>query len=193
LSDADLLSLSDTDVRVTLDLPGNRITGFGLAGIARSHILFLNLERNPLNDKGFQSMPRMPSIESLNVNGARLTDKGIPALEKLPALKDLSLSCPGVGDAGIAALKCCPGLVFLGLERTRVTDCGLLSLKSLGRLRDVGLTGSCVTAQGMRQFRNSMPSMIREPAEDDPDYDASHADWVKRTEELLQAIPVPTK
>ena len=51
----------------------------------------LNLNRNPISEKGLAFLPALTKLEYLNLYGTQVSEAGLPLLTELPALKKLYL------------------------------------------------------------------------------------------------------
>ncbi len=118
---------------------------------ALQNLQYLNLSMSKLSEEDFKSLPRLPKLEVLRLEGVA-TDAILEHLAslKLPKLKKVNLahSVLAVTDRGVSALCTQYDLTFLSLFRVRSISAD--SVEVLGsekqmRLLDVGLSGVCPT------------------------------------------------
>lgn len=95
----------------------------------------------------------------LNLSRTEITDRGLARLAKYPQLRRLNLSRTKVGDAGLQHLASLERLEYLNLYDTQVTDAGLRHLRGLANLRKLYLWQSKVTGAGAAQLREALPGV----------------------------------
>ncbi len=77
---------------VWLQLENCQLEDADLPALASLTSLFkLNLNRNPISEKGLSFLPALTKLEYLNLYGTQVSEAGLPLLTSLPALKKLYL------------------------------------------------------------------------------------------------------
>lgn len=160
LSDTGLVTiLRATPALTTLALPhASRLTGSAIEQLPSlvprlAHMSLANCRGVGMEELK-AALPKLPKLQSLNLDGMQLVDDEVlAAAAAAPGLQDLSICYTQVTDAGLAALVlACPGLQGLRLDECmRVTDAGLkavtegchdlrvLSTRRCHRLTDEGI------------------------------------------------------
>jgi hypothetical protein len=128
-----------------LRLNGSRVTGPGLAHLkGMTRLKNLGLMRTPLLD--LSSLPPLPGLQLLFLDGTQVEDSHLASLAKLPALETLGLNQTGITDAGLANLQGVKGsLKRLALSRTKVSDAAAPALLELENLTSLLLNDTKVT------------------------------------------------
>lgn len=75
----------------------------------------LDLECNPVGDRGACVLARMRRLKSLEIAGSGITDVGLSKIVTLPLLERLDLWNTGVTDIGLRALSSARKLTYLSL------------------------------------------------------------------------------
>lgn len=65
----------------------------------------LDLRGNDLTTRGLESVPPLPKLKVLRVDGLGITDEVAEVIERFPALTSLQMQGTSVTDAGIEAIK----------------------------------------------------------------------------------------
>lgn len=104
---------------VWLQLENCQLEDVDLQALAPLTSLFkLNLNRNPITEKGFSFLQQLTKLEYLNLYGTQVTEAGLPLLTSLPALKKLYLWETKVDQAKIDSSGIPPKLeLVLALEK----------------------------------------------------------------------------
>ncbi|MBL7769786.1 MAG: hypothetical protein JNK20_12460 [Flavipsychrobacter sp.] len=103
---------------VWLQLENCQLEDADLQALAPLTSLFkLNLNRNPITEKGCSFLPQLTKLEYLNLYGTQVTEAGLPLLTSLPSLKKLYLWETKVDQAKIDSSGIPPKLeLVLALE-----------------------------------------------------------------------------
>lgn len=113
-----------------------------------------------ITDAGLEIIAQSPSIESLNLAGAKISDLGIAKLAKLERLRELNLNATPITSKGLAALAALPHLEKLYLWKTAKLDASaaepLLRFKSL-RWIDLKDSGAAGIAASLRKANIASP------------------------------------
>lgn len=86
------------------------------------HILWLDLARTQVSDKGLQSLQSMQNLTRLHLENTKVTDAGLDHIKGLSNLEYLNLYGTGITDAGVAKLASNKNLKKLFLWQTKATD-----------------------------------------------------------------------
>lgn len=92
-------------------------------------LLWLNLARTGVTDKGIQSLGKLNMLTRLHLENTSITDSASAHLSKLKGLEYLNLYGTGVSDASIGNLSKLSKLSKVFLWQTKVTQKGADSLK----------------------------------------------------------------
>ena len=98
------------------------------------------------------------AITFLWLGNSDVTDSGIASLPALPNLKCLCLNGTRITDDSLTCLRRYPKLMFLRLDDTSITDVGLRSLYHLTHLRSVCLHGTNKVVKGHIELRERFPN-----------------------------------
>jgi thioredoxin 1 len=139
--DGDLRPLASRRRMRSLLIASEDFTGAGLRSLAGATELETLLLSCPALDDGFRSLPVLPALRMLSVQGAeQLGDLGIAPVARLTGLTSLDLCAHRVTDAGLAdVLASLPDLAGLTLCIPDVTDASLGAIGALNRLRSLAL------------------------------------------------------
>ncbi len=139
-----------------IDLPDCRLTDFDLEGLSKfTELKSLNLQRNPVTDKGFAPISKLSSLEIVLLNDTRVGDPVLRQTLCLPNLKKLDLSRTNVTDAGFSSLGPQPAMTVLSFNGCAITDQGLGEFDDVHfpMLTSLNLSDSRVTSDGISRLR----------------------------------------
>lgn len=92
-------------------------------------LLWLNLARTGVTDKGIESLGKLTMLTRLHLENTSVTDAATPHLAKLKELEYLNLYGTGVSDASVGNLTKLRKLSKVFLWQTKFTDKGAETLK----------------------------------------------------------------
>lgn len=139
-----------------IELPNCQLTDFDLEGLSKfTELKHLNLQRNPVTEKGLTPLSKLLSLEVVLLNDTRV---GGPVLDQslsLPKLNTLDVSRTNVTDAGLRSLRPQPTLIGLALKGCAITDRGLDEFDDVHfpNLRSLNVAETQVTADAISRLR----------------------------------------
>lgn len=95
---------------------------------AADQILWMDLARTQVTDKGLVSLVPMKNLTRLHLENTKVTDAGLAHLAGLTNLEYINLYGTQVTDAGLATLAKLPKLQKLFVWQSKVTDKGVAAL-----------------------------------------------------------------
>lgn len=124
----------------------SRAQGFADAQLATvvelaALIAELNLARTGVTDQGMKTLPRMPELLTVRLDGTQVGDMGLEVLlRNAPNLQALNLVGTSVSDSTAKRIAALPKLARVYLWRTAVTPEGIAAIKQAhpGALVDAG-------------------------------------------------------
>ena len=133
-SGANLMAIAQntTDLRFTALNVGSKFSDNHLKQLepVGKHILWLDLAKTSVTDRGLASLAKMPNLTKLYLeNNTKITDAGLDQVKGLSNLEYLNLYGTGITDAGIAKLASNKKLNRLYLWQTKATEAGVAKLK----------------------------------------------------------------
>jgi Leucine-rich repeat (LRR) protein len=117
----------------------------------------LDLSGSAADDDDLKSLTGLP-CRRLVLDGAPVRGPGLVHLKHLPRLTDLRLGCPALSFLGVSYAGQLKGLRQLSLAGSGATDASLRDLHGLAALRELDLTGTKVTAEGVAELRQALPT-----------------------------------
>lgn len=108
-------SLGDDDLSLLLPL--------------KEQLLWLNLGRTKITDKGLITISQLSKLTQLNLEHTAVSDAGMQPLKQLSSLTILNLVGTGVGDDGISSVATVKSLSRVFVYKSKVTKEGVLALK----------------------------------------------------------------
>ena len=139
-----------------IELPDCHLTDFDLKGLSKfTELKSLNLQRNPVTDKGLGLLSELSSLEIILLNDTRVGDLVLEQTLSLPKLNTLDLSRPNVTDAGLRSLRPQPTLLGLTFKGCAITDRGLDEFDDahFPNLRSLNVSETQVTADAVSRLR----------------------------------------
>lgn len=127
-----------------------------------SHYLSVNFvnARSLGNDDLSLLLPLKEQLLWLNLARTKITDKGLVTISQLPNLTQLNLEYTGVSDAGMKPLKQLSSLTVLNLVGTEVGDDGISSLAAVKSLNKIFVYKSKVTKEGVLALKQNAPALV---------------------------------
>ena len=116
--------------------------------IAHLRILAVNATKS-LTDRGLQYVPKLQSLERLDICNTAVTDAGMKYIAQLPNLKELSMDEDDISDEGFKEIGKLHQLRSLVLSGPRITDKGVETLHELRNLRFICLAKTHITDKSM--------------------------------------------
>lgn len=112
-----------------------------LAGLPKLKVV--HVSNGAIGDEALAVFARLPSIESLGLQGNNFSDAGLKHLAGMKRLKSLwiGMSKQTITDAGVQHLAGLENLERLDLQYARLTSAGISALKDLKRLNTLYLDG----------------------------------------------------
>ena len=95
----------------------------------------------------------------LNLSRTKVTDRGLERLAKYPQLRRLNLARTSTDDGALRHVAGLEHLEYLNLYGTAVTDAGLAQLRGLAKLRKLYLWQSKVTEDGAARLAEALPEV----------------------------------
>ncbi|PTB92229.1 hypothetical protein C9974_13240 [Marinobacter sp. B9-2] len=92
--------------------------------------VFLNLENSGVSDFGIASLPEMPALRCIDLDGTRVTDAAMERLATFKSLEEIWLESTVVSDSGLGFLQSLKGLKFIS-----VLDCEHISNEAISSLQ----------------------------------------------------------
>lgn len=92
------------------------------------HILWLNLARTQVTDKGLAGLQSMKNLTRLHLENTKISDAALDHIKTLPKLEYLNLYGTEISDAGIAKLASNENLKKLFLWQTKASEKGVAAL-----------------------------------------------------------------
>lgn len=86
-----------------------------------SHLNYLQLESNPIDDTGVAQIVKLRRLRTLNLSHTAITDAAVETLAKLRSLRDLNISYTDITDQAIDSLARCKRLERLNIESTQLS------------------------------------------------------------------------
>jgi Leucine-rich repeat (LRR) protein len=108
---------------VELKAPG-RVTGAGLAALARCEHLEDVFCPRGMNDECLEGLAKIKSLKYLYLGNAHVTDAGLSQLAQLPNLEYLDIRDTTVNDTSLKEIAKIKRLKFLNVKSTKVTEAG---------------------------------------------------------------------
>ena len=159
LNDEALASLSGCGIE-RLDLQRTTVTDACLVHVKelkQLKSLSLGGYGTQINDPGIAQLSTLTGLEVLGLNRTNITDDAFAHLKPLRNLKVLNLREVDV-DHGLKHLAGLTNLESLDLFHTFVSDDSLPSLYGLKQLKQLSLEGTLVTADGIQQLQQRLPT-----------------------------------
>lgn len=155
IGDAGLARLGGLDRLRELNLADTRVTGDGLASLARMvRLRSLDLQGLPIRDAHLGHLRSLSDLRSLNLSRTAITDAGLALLSDKTCLEHLYfLECPGLTAQGLSHLEGLAQMKSLSLDQTLATAEGLARIRqlpSLKRLYLLGSRGRCIDPADLR-------------------------------------------
>ena len=105
-------------------------------------------------------LPLREQLLWLNLGRTKITDKGLVTISQLSNLTQLSLEYTAISDAGILPMTQLSSLTILNLVGTAVGDVGVSRLATLKSLNKVFVYKSNVTKKGVLALKQSVPKLM---------------------------------
>jgi hypothetical protein len=121
-------------------------------------VKWLTFIKEPLTDKGFESLSGFADLSALTLMAVPISDDGLRFISRFTALKLLAVEMTDITDDGIASLATLSQLQELNLSDTRVTGRGLEHLVALTKIQRVEFVNTPLTDDGLR-FIGKMTSL----------------------------------
>ena len=119
-----------------------------IGNIAHLRILAVNATKS-LTDRGLQYVPKLQSLERLDICNTAVPDAGMKYIAQLPNLKELSMDEDDISDEGLKEIGKLHQLRSLVLSGPRITDKGVETLHELRNLRFICLAKTHITDKSM--------------------------------------------
>jgi Leucine-rich repeat (LRR) protein len=114
-----------------------------------SAVRMVNLDNNPIGDRGMSYLSQLPQLSHLDLSGTKVTDQGLSALTSCPWLDYLSLRKVAIDGSGLKHLRGAYRLSTLKLSETPVRDEQLRQLPHLPELSYLELSGTKLNGSGL--------------------------------------------
>ncbi len=108
------------------------------------------LRRHVINEQGFELLPALSHLTTLEIPATNLNDSRLKRLRSLTKLENLDISYTDVSDGGLRYLGELKSLRILKLEGLPVTDGALRHLSELGCIVSLSLSDTRVSNSGLR-------------------------------------------
>lgn len=133
-----------------LDLPQSRISGAGLAHLAKLDKLSrVTLGRRDPGPEGLTALAALPALTELTLELPALADPTLAPLGQMLGLRRLRLAIPDLDDRAAPQLATLVQLEHLDLGDTQISDLGLRALAGLVNLRELKLHHTRITNRGL--------------------------------------------
>lgn len=150
-------------LRVLL-LQGNQITDESMENLAALRYLeyLMMWDAQGVSDDGTAHLRDLKHLKFILLSKAKITDRSLEMFAKMPQLEGLSLQFNAFSDAGVSKLSDLHNLTSLFVcgaqgHRNPITDASLVFLSRLPKLTDLGVQNTEVTANGVDEFKRSLP------------------------------------
>lgn len=155
-TDQDLIKLSNSkNLCHNIWICSSRITGSGFEYFRNRKIFSLNIMRSPIDDKGFQEISKMSSLQKLRMHyGNSITNDGFAAITNLKELRVLSLTCKNIDDTGLDSIFKLKKLINLAIyDMPNISDKGLSKILKLKNLKALNLGGTGITKFSLNKIK----------------------------------------
>ncbi len=108
---------------------------------ASGRVRWIEAIEGEFDDEAMRQLPKLPSLEWLEIGGGKVTAAGVAHLKGCSSLKRLYIHDVQLGDHALSFLSALPHLEALSLRRTGVTGKALDELKAAAGLKVLNLSG----------------------------------------------------
>ena len=158
LTDADLGFLARAKKIESIEVPGAKLKGTFLDGLAGSKtLLYLLVGENQISDEKLATIATLKSLRRLNVINNGVSDKAVPAIVKCTSLQILRLEKNKLTDAGAAQFARLPALDQLFLDDNKITARGLEGFRNSKTLRHLTVENCGIDEAFLVELRKSFP------------------------------------
>lgn len=158
IGDASAKALAAMPDLQALFLDGTAMGDAGLVELSGAGLVWLDLSRTRVTDKGMEELGRRRNLRTLSLANTKVTDKGLHEISGLGELRSLDLSGTSVELTGNLNLSEWKNLTDLSLARCAIKDDALKLLARLPKLEELDLSGTEVTGTGLAVLA-SLPNL----------------------------------
>lgn len=160
ITDQQLASMGKAYAQVQFaDFRMAKISDQGLQYLVDLPLVYLDLRKQGISEKGFIHLSKLKSLEHLNVSGTKTNDKALALLKSLPNLRHLNLADTAVSDQGLVHLTTLKKLKVLQLPNTKISKAGLIHLRSLPSLTQLNVAGTKISLADLKSFAAKMSQL----------------------------------
>ncbi len=115
-------------------------------------VRWIEAVKGEFTDEAMSQLPKLPSLEWLEIGGGKVTAAGMANLAGCTGLKRLYVHDVYLGDEALAGLENLSRLEALSLQRTGITGKVLGHLSAVGTLRVLNLSGDEIENKDLTQL-----------------------------------------
>ncbi len=113
-----------------------------------------------IDDEQFDKLaPVAEHVIWLNLARTHISNKGLELLPKMAHLQKLELQDTKIGDSALASIAQVKSLEVLNLNGTQITEQGLPKLASLQQLKRLYLYNTAITEMGVKNLKSQLPKL----------------------------------
>jgi hypothetical protein len=126
-----------------------------LAGLSELEVLMI-WSASAVSDAGVAHLAGLPKLQNVHINNGAIGDGALAVFAKIPSIETLSLQGNNFSDAGLKHLAGMKQLrsLWIGMNKQFITDAGVQHLAGLTRLEQLDVGTSRLTAAGIRALKD---------------------------------------